>query len=442
MFKKFKTTDKISFTFALVNLLSLIVLLLSINVIYFFLWYEDQKQESLYDMDINYDAYSKTFSKNNIEAFKSYILQKDTIIIPPEWELICSNGVSKKLHNDIAKLDEIKDSYFYKEDGKIYFIFSQYYEEIGEVKVLFDTTPYIKSQIIIIKISFIIILIFLFLSYFTWKLFSKYMLKDLRKISHEAQGINIDNFKKIECYWCQGDEIKILADTINSSFEKIQSQTQNLRQFITDVSHEFKTPLMIINSKIDVYYKMLEKNKSSKEDVEVLLESIKHNTKKLNNLLETLFLLSRKTEWIEEFEREEVDLWILLKSTIDSIIKGLIDKEITIKYKIRPGVIKCIDKVTFNIIIENLLTNSVKFSQNEAIIEVWLDESKFWVKDNWIWIEQKDLKNIWNKFYRADTKREWFWVWLFIIKRIIDLYKWSIKVESETWKGTQFTITF
>jgi len=84
MLKKFKTTDKISFTFAIVNLLSLIILLLSINVIYFFLWYEDQKQESLYDMNVNYAAYTKTFSKNNTEAFKNYILQKDTIIIPLE----------------------------------------------------------------------------------------------------------------------------------------------------------------------------------------------------------------------------------------------------------------------------------------------------------------------------------------------------------------------
>jgi len=265
MFKNFKTTDKISFTFAIVNLLSLIVLLLSINVIYFYLWYEDQKQESLYDMDVNYDAYSKTFSQNNIEAFKNYILQKDTIIIPPKWELICSSGVSKKLHNDESKLDEIKDSYFYKENWKIYFIFSQNYADIGEVKVLFDTTPYIKSQIIIIKLSLLIILFFLFISYFTWKLFSKYMLKDLRKISKEAQGINIDNFKKIECYGCKEDEIKILANTINSSFEKIQSQTQNLRQFITDVSHEFKTPLMIINSKIDVYHKWLRKIKVQKK---------------------------------------------------------------------------------------------------------------------------------------------------------------------------------
>jgi signal transduction histidine kinase len=55
------------------------------------------------------------------------------------------------------------------------------------------------------------------------------------------------------------DEIKILADTLDSAFQKIETQTSSLKQFITDVSHEFKTPLMVINSDIDVYEKKKEK---------------------------------------------------------------------------------------------------------------------------------------------------------------------------------------
>jgi hypothetical protein len=58
----------------------MIVLLLTINISYFYLWYEDQKAESLYDMNRNYHEYSNQ-SISNIEAFKEYILTKDTIII-------------------------------------------------------------------------------------------------------------------------------------------------------------------------------------------------------------------------------------------------------------------------------------------------------------------------------------------------------------------------
>jgi signal transduction histidine kinase len=62
-----------------------------------------------------------------------------------------------------------------------------------------------------------------------------------------------------------------LANTINQSILKIRKQTQNLKQFITDVSHEFKTPLMVINSKIDLYKKLVEKGKSKPGDLDILL---------------------------------------------------------------------------------------------------------------------------------------------------------------------------
>jgi hypothetical protein len=63
-------------------------------------------------------------------------------------------------------LDEVKDALFYRHEGKTYLIFSKTYPNIGEVKILFDTTPYIKSQIIIVKISILLIVIFSILIYF------------------------------------------------------------------------------------------------------------------------------------------------------------------------------------------------------------------------------------------------------------------------------------
>jgi sensor histidine kinase regulating citrate/malate metabolism len=77
-----KTSDKITFLFTIFNLISLIFLLISINIIYFFAWYTDQKKESMYDMNMNYSMYISEKTDTNLEAFKKYILQKDTLIIP------------------------------------------------------------------------------------------------------------------------------------------------------------------------------------------------------------------------------------------------------------------------------------------------------------------------------------------------------------------------
>jgi hypothetical protein len=128
LFKNLKTSDKITLSFSLFNFFSLFVLLIAINITYFFVWYADQKEESMYDMDRNYSSYSGGMSENNVEAFKEYILQKDTIIIPNgEEEFICSPGVSKKIHDNV---DLIKGKFFYQDAGKTYFIFSQNYPSI------------------------------------------------------------------------------------------------------------------------------------------------------------------------------------------------------------------------------------------------------------------------------------------------------------------------
>jgi len=80
--KKIKTVHKLSLVFSIFNFLSLIFLLLSINIIYFYIWYSDIKEDSLYDMNVNYDIYTNKKSENNNEAFKNYILSKNTIITP------------------------------------------------------------------------------------------------------------------------------------------------------------------------------------------------------------------------------------------------------------------------------------------------------------------------------------------------------------------------
>jgi signal transduction histidine kinase len=445
-FKNLTTSRRTSIIFALVNLFFMIVLLLTINLSYFYLWYEDQKAESLYDMNRNYIQYSTSNSWSNIQWFKDYILTKDTIIITDghlDETLECSDWVAGKIHNSATSLEKLKDSHFYTDEstGKIFFVFSQDYEEIGTVKVLFDTTPYIKSQILIIKISLVIILISLFISYFVGKIFTSFTLRDLRKISQEAKNISLDSYHEIQCEWCHDDEVKILANTINQSILKIRNQTQNLKQFITDVSHEFKTPLMVINSKIDLYRKLVEKWKSKPGDLEKLLDTIKNRTKKLNNILETLFILSRKTEWIEEFDYKEVDLKEYLPSYINDYIANS-EKNILLSYHFEGSIVQKIDKNIFNIIIDNLISNAVKFSDENWAIEIWWNSHEIWIKDYGKWMKKNVLNNIWDKFYREDINQEWFWVGLFIVSRIIQLFKWKIEVESEKWQGSKFVIKF
>lgn len=438
-----KTSDKISAMFSLFNLFSLFILLFSINVIYFYIWYSGIQAQSMYDMNRNYNLYSSGVNKTNREAFVDYILQKDTIFTSENTgQEICSRGVAQKIHNNKDTLEEIKKSFFYEIGDKTYFIFSQTYKGIGEVKILYDTTAYFNSQMIIIKVSLFIIFIFLILNYIFGKIISRFVLKDLKIIAKHAEDMDLN--KKNTCIRVDGpkdDEIRILSDTLNNAFWKISSQNQNQKQFITDVSHEFKTPLMIINSKIDVYNKALEKGKADTNDLSGLLWGIKNHTKKLNNLLETLFFLSRVEDGIINNEKDRIVLKSFLKKLADDIITSS-DKKIDIQLDIDPETSLEIDVTSFNILVENLLTNAVKFGKKEVKINIIFKDNTLEIHDNGEWIAPEKLEKIWEKFSRFDTRIEGFGIGLFLVKRIASVYDWKIDVSSEVKKGTCFTIHF
>lgn len=440
VFLNLKTSDKISFLFTFYNFLSLLILLISVNIIYFFAWYSDQKKDSVYDMDMNYNLYIWEQNNTNLEAFRKYILQKDTIIIPKSWwEMLCSTWVLNKVHDD---LNDIKDNLFYRQDWKTYFIFSQYYDDIWEVKVFFDTTPYVKSQVLIIKISFIVIIISLFLNFLIWRKIAYKSLKNLSSISKKLQWLDIEkDFIKIDIIWNKDDEINILSDTINKSFLHIKEQTKNLKQFMTDVSHEFKTPIMEINSKIDLFNKKNEKSNLKQEDYLELLKYIKAKTFKLNRLLDTFLYLSRVENNIEAIQKKEVSLKNYLEKVVLEYFE-LKESNPKIVFNFKKDKKLFLEESSFRVLLENILSNSLKFSNWDLEIEVWFDEKSMWIKDNWIWIEKEKLDSIWDKFYRADYNKDWFWVGLFIVKRIAKIHSFDLIVDSIVWKGTKFSIYF
>ncbi len=437
--KNLKTSDKIVFLFTIFNFIWLLLLLLWINIIYFWVWYSHQKDMSLSEIETKY----KEFKLNNdSKELRNFILRNDTIIIPEkkDEEIFCSRWVEEKVHKAILTM---KKNFYYISGNKIFFIFSKKYPGIWEVKILFDTTPYVKVQFLIIKFSLFLIIVSLFLYYFLWKKITKYGFKNLNKIVNKAKQLDIEkDFEKIEISWNPDDEINILTHTINKSFCHIKKQTTNLKQFITDVSHEFKTPLMVINSQIDLYNKKLEKWKLNKEDTKELLEKIKQKTKKLNKLLETFFLLSRIENNVENFSKNKRNLSNLLENTTQKYLENSEKENIKINYIFKENIFLEIEEWTFNILFENLLSNAIKFSGKNKEIEIWCDEKSFWIKDNGIWISKEKLKNIWEKFYREDTKITWFGVWLFLVKRLVLLYNWEIKVESGEWKGSKFIVKF
>lgn len=382
----------------------------------------------------------------DIVAFKEYLLGKDTIIIPQMGELICSPWVAEKIHT-IAPND-IKDKWYHKDGEVIYVIYSKFFPGIWEVKLFFDTTDYIKSQIIILKVGFIFIFFAFILQFFWGKILSRYLLKDLIGISKKLQNYSLDSDtpKLIECKWSvpETDEIHILARALNRSHTKIAKQTDNLKQFITDVSHEFKTPLMAMSSRLDLLEKKTQKTCLSENELSPFINASKNSISKLNTLLETLFYLTRSEseKWFPTPDTTELHVKKYFEHKFSELAENYSYKKLNIDIQIDNSLEWNINKELLSVVVDNLIGNALKFTPEKGDILIEANEKGFHISDSGAGVPEDERENVFEKFYRQDTNKEWFWIGLFLVKRITQKQWWQISIEDGELSGAKFSIYF
>jgi K+-sensing histidine kinase KdpD len=99
-------------------------------------------------------------------------------------------------------------------------------------------------------------------------------------------------------------------------------------------------------------------------------------------------------------------------------------------------------KNCFFLVVKNLIDNSFKYTNDNWKIEIFLTEKSFKIIDNWVWISKSKLDNIFNNFYRESSDDKWYWIWLNIVKKIIDLLNYKISIKSKKWFWSEFEINF
>ncbi len=334
-----------------------------------------------------------------------------------EWKAIL---ISKKRRSII----EIQDYYF------IYKIFN------NKVYVT-NITPHINVQKNLIFTSIYLTLIFWIISYIISIVFVETALKKLNKLLYFLESINIDNLhNKIDISWHPMDEINRLSSKFNETLEKINKQTLSLKDFVSNASHELKTPLMAISTEIDYI-------KKSKKYID-WLDNIKEQLLNMNSILDTLTTIS-KIESTQNLEFKQTDISKLTHTNIDILNKLYENKHIIIKSKISEKIIKSVHSQWFNIIIKNILDNALKFTPEGWKIDINLDKDKIEIKDSWIWIATKDLEKVWERFWQVDSSKtdtKSFWLWLYLTKLLVQKHWRKIDIKSEIKKGTTFIIKF
>lgn len=215
--------------------------------------------------------------------------------------------------------------------------------------------------------------------------------------------------------------------------------------FVSMVSHEFRTPLSAIlaaTGSLEYYYQQMTQDER-KERLSIIVEEVKLMTQ----MLEEVLLIGKAESGNLEFNPEPVNLIDFCEETIKKVkLIFSTQPQILFTYKGNNSGIK-VDKKLMSHIITNLLNNAVKYSSPEKMIffEVSNDgiSAIFIIKDEGLGIPEKDIKRLFEPFHRADNVSTipGSGLGLSIVKRALVLHRGTIQVTSKINKGTKFTVT-
>lgn len=219
------------------------------------------------------------------------------------------------------------------------------------------------------------------------------------------------------------------------NFRPIRETISSLESFSENINHELKTPLTEIISTLSLAQKI----KTNYEDA---IEKSLNSSKKINKILDSMLWIINIISF--SYKKERLNLVNEINDILEENKEIIKEKNIllTSNFKNKNFYLN-INKEHFDICVKNILENAIKYSNINWEINISCDNWTLVIKDNWIWIDEKNLKNIFNKYFRENyDEKNGYGLWLALVKKIADLNKWEVTIESKKNKWTIAKITF
>ena len=295
----------------------------------------------------------------------------------------------------------------------------------------------------VIQISFVILPFFLILSAIGGYIITKNAFTPIEKIRRIAEKINEGNDLSQRINLGKGDdELHTLANTFDVMFDRLQTSFENEVQFTSDVSHELRTPITVILTQAEYGKGYI----SSVEEAQKSFGIIEKEGQKMSKLVSQLLTLARMERGRQKLNLENINLSELIEMTVETQTLSAKNKNIKFITKIMPEIYANIDEMMIMRVFTNLISNAISYGkQNGTVtVELFLKEDKIISKisDDGIGISEDKLDKIWLRFYQVDLSKNGdnSGLGLSMVKKIVELHKGEIFVESELGKGTTFTI--
>ena len=326
-------------------------------------------------------------------------------------------------------------------------IFSRYGIDVQKESIIIENDRLFSEFIIIYNILFIGLALSIILLYLKHENDQdkeiKRIVKCIKEINKKNYAINIEDNTE--------DELSILKNEIYKTTVMLKEMAESskddklrLKDSLSDISHQLKTPLTSINIMLD---NILDNPNMDEDTKEKFIQSIKREVTNISNLATEILKLSKFDANVVRFENKEVLVKDIIKKAISNVEMMAEIKNVEIKVVFHDNV-KLVCDLNWQVeAIINILKNCIEHSSENSFINIEVIDNKIYkeiiIKDSGEGIDKKDLLHIFERFYKGkNSSKDSVGIGLALAKKIIEMNNGSISVNSVKGKGTIFTIRY
>lgn len=430
--------------------LFMLLLILLVNTSIYFLFYKISAENELSRLSNETNMIVETLQANpdvpRSQLLKAFVPENGIIrVIDQNGEELIPTITKSESYTQLAYefIDHEKRTIEKDEQGHyIAVVMKPIIWENGEVATLQVANFLIALDEMMHTLFYVLVaasLIILIPTVIAGNLLSKFVIQPIQKLI-ETMKINIHdkNWQLIEVENESKDELYEMVTTFNELMRQLKESFKKQEQFVSDASHELKTPLSIIKS----YAELLKRRgKANPELITESIDVIEQEAERMLLLVNQLLDLAKNKQ---AFPHEPIDLVPLVKK-VHRIFADAYDRKIHLNIAEKSVLIKGNEK-QIEQVVYILLSNAIKYSEKEIALHLYVKQqfAVLDVIDKGIGIPEEEQKRIFDRFYRIDKARSrqtgGTGLGLAIANEIVKHHGGTIEVVSEIGKGSTFTV--
>lgn len=340
---------------------------------------------------------------------------------------------------DLNEIQQFHPHLKYQQNGNAYI----YQTELSDQYTAYIKKSVVQEELIFEQASVIALGVIFVCGSLIFLIIADIIVKPIKRLTKATNDLAQGNYN-VQVNYYGKDELAALSNSFNTMAKRLVKAEENRQKFISDVSHEFQTPLTSIQG----FAKILTAEQVNDEQRRRYANIILEQAQRLSTLSKNMMQLTLLEGDDLHLEKKKYPLVNQLTRIIEMQQALAREKQVDIVTNFpKSEVMIYADEDRMEQVFINLINNAVKYTLEEGVVTIsvkkGLKDIEVIIEDTGIGMTKEAMQHIFDRFYRADKSRsiQGNGLGLSIVKRIVDLHGYKISVESQVDVGSVFKVT-